>query len=274
MEVDIPLPFLFPTYVFFYFTVPSHYLKLNLLISRSGMEQGARQLSMNPLLLACRIICLRASCRCAREPGSLKKSDAVYFLEIFEKVICCHEKSPQKCSLSCCLAQRQIWSHSFYSFGAESLVKHSGQFLHRACRTVAAGAFQVILLRRSACSSPLSLTSLSALFSAFLSATVAQCHVHYLNRVSDIYIFPVFCVASGGAVGCCLACQPGCERAVGVEEAAASGASSFTRVPASQGLPPSPHGAHPAGKPFTAVLLQTHPSISLPLPPVQSNAKF
>jgi len=33
---------------FFYFTVTSHYLKLSLLISRSGMEQGAQQLSMNP----------------------------------------------------------------------------------------------------------------------------------------------------------------------------------------------------------------------------------
>lgn len=90
----------------------------------------------------------------------------------------------------------------------------------------------------------------------------------------DIDVFPLFCVASGGAVVCWLTCQPGCERAVGVKEAGPSGASTFTRVPASEGLTPSLHGAHPAGRPFAAAPLHTHHSTSLPLPPVQSNTKF
>jgi len=87
-------------------------------------------------------------------------------------------------------------------------------------------------------------------------------------------VFPLVYIASSGAVVRCLTCQPGCERAVGVEEAAPSGASSFTRIPASEGISPSPHGAHPAGKLFAAAPLQTHHSTSLPLPPVQSSAKF
>lgn len=60
---------------------------------------------------------------------------------------------------------------------------------------MAAGAFWVVLLCRSARSPPFSLTSPSTLFSPFLSATAAQYHVRCLNRVSARHrcFSPVLC---------------------------------------------------------------------------------
>lgn len=52
-----------------------------------------------------------------------------------------------------------------------------------------ASAFWVVLSSHSTCSHPLSLTSLSALFSPFSSATAAQDHVHCLNSLSAWYIY-------------------------------------------------------------------------------------
>lgn len=62
MEVDIPLPFLFPTYIF-YFT--SCYWKLNLLISKDGRERWAQEFPAGPLCFA---IHLPASMQWSQHP--------------------------------------------------------------------------------------------------------------------------------------------------------------------------------------------------------------
>lgn len=70
----------------------------------------------------------------------------------------------------------------------------------------------------------------------FCHSSSVSCSLSQQSICLIYMFFPLFSVAFGGAVVRCLTCQPGCERAVGVKEAAPSGASSFTRVPASEGL--------------------------------------
>lgn len=153
------------------------------------------------------------------------------FWKYSEKVICCHEKSPQKCSFSLAVSPSARYDLiPFIPLEPSPWLSARDDFF-----AVPAGESLLVPFGLSSCAAvPVCLSSalphqvpyfLHSLLPQQLSITFPV-STEYLP---DIYVFPVLC-------NLWRCCQPGCESAVGVEEADPSGASSSARVPASEGL--------------------------------------
>lgn len=243
-----------------YFTVPSQLRVKPVHFKKRHAARGMTAvLKPTPVSWLCHMSsCFLLPCK---EPGCLKESDAVYCLEILWKVMCCHENSPQKCSLSLAVSPSTSYDLTlFYFFGAESLFKCVGWFLSCARVAIPADPFWVVLLCCSARSHPFSLTSPAAL----ISCSLLPCWLSVTFTVST-ELFPWYiclCPVSCSLRQCCgllfdlpARLQGGCR---------GRGGSSLWGFQ----LQRAELSPHPAGKPFTAAPLQTHHSTSLPLPPV------